>query len=186
MRQELSVESTTFDDGPQPPVSVGEPARTMRLELSSALLTVCAVVIAVGIVGLAVVVAHRQKRKRQLKAILRAKNLGPFWSSREIAQGIGRKFRLDQMPPPPPPGLLISAKTVTSSLPPSDSSSPSSGSSVVSEDEDSQAPVIMSSKVCYALKIASIIFIIQKTPLLRADFFDQNSGFIASLKLAQH
>ena len=39
-----------------------------RLELSSALLTVCALVIAVGIVGLAVVVAHRQKRKRQLKA----------------------------------------------------------------------------------------------------------------------
>ena len=38
-----------------------------RLELSSALLTVCALVIAVGIVGLAVVVAHRQKRKRQLK-----------------------------------------------------------------------------------------------------------------------
>ena len=63
----------------------------LRLELSSAL-AVFALVILVGIFGLAVVVGHRQKRKRQLKALLRAKNLGPFLSSREIALGIGSKY----------------------------------------------------------------------------------------------
>ena len=62
----------------------------LRLELSSALAVFAlALVILVGIFGLAVVVGHRQKRKRQLKALLRAKNWGPFLSIREIALGIG-------------------------------------------------------------------------------------------------
>ena len=57
-------------------------------ELSFALVTF-AVVIFLGIIGLSVVVTHRQKRKRQLKALLRAKNLGPILESREIAQNTG-------------------------------------------------------------------------------------------------
>ena len=57
-------------------------------ELSVALVTF-AVVIFLGIIGLSVVVTHRQKRKRQLKALLRAKNLGPILESREIAQNTG-------------------------------------------------------------------------------------------------
>jgi hypothetical protein len=45
-----------------------------------------------GIIGLGVVVTHRQKRKRQLKDLLRAKNLGPILESREIAQNTGTFF----------------------------------------------------------------------------------------------
>ena len=45
-----------------------------------------------GIIGLGVVVTHRQKRKRQLKDLLRAKNLGPILESREIAQNTGKFF----------------------------------------------------------------------------------------------
>ena len=61
------------------------------MELSLALV-VFAVVILIGIVGLGIVVCHRQKRKRQLKALLRSKNLGPLLSSREIAKGISSKY----------------------------------------------------------------------------------------------
>ena len=61
-------------------------------ELSVALVTF-AVVIFLGIIGLSVVVTHRQKRKRQLKALLRAKNLGPILESREIAQNTGEITR---------------------------------------------------------------------------------------------
>ena len=46
-------------------------SRPMELSLA---LVVFAVVILVGIVGLGIVVCHRQKRKRQLKALLRSKN----------------------------------------------------------------------------------------------------------------
>ena len=60
-------------------------------EVSFALVTF-AVVIFLGIIGLFVVVAHRQKRKRQLKALLRAKNLGPLLDSKEIAQSTGMKY----------------------------------------------------------------------------------------------
>jgi hypothetical protein len=60
-------------------------------ELSFALL-LFAIVIFLGIIGLFVVVAHRQKRKRQLKALLRAKNLGPLLDSKEIAQATGQKY----------------------------------------------------------------------------------------------
>ena len=45
-----------------------------------------------GIIGLFVVVAHRQKRKKQLKALLRAKNLGPLLESKQIAQNTGMKY----------------------------------------------------------------------------------------------
>ena len=34
----------------------------------------------------------RQKRKKQLKALLRAKNLGPLLDSKEIAQSTGMKY----------------------------------------------------------------------------------------------
>ena len=61
------------------------------MELSLALV-VFAIVILIGIVGLGIVVCHRQKRKRQLKALLRSKNLGPLLSSREIAKGISSKY----------------------------------------------------------------------------------------------
>ena len=64
-------------------------SRPMELSLA---LVVFAVVILVGIVGLGIVVCHRQKRKRQLKALLRSKNLGPLLSSREIAKGISSKY----------------------------------------------------------------------------------------------
>ena len=57
----------------------------------SLLLVAFAAIIFVGILGLVVVVVHRQKRKRQLKALLRAKNLGPILESREIAQSTGMK-----------------------------------------------------------------------------------------------
>lgn len=57
----------------------------------SLLLVTFAVVIFMGILGLSVVVVHRQKRKRQLKALLRAKNLGPVLESREIARSTGLK-----------------------------------------------------------------------------------------------
>ena len=36
--------------------------------------------------------AHRQKRKKQLKALLRAKNLGPLLESKQIAQNTGMKY----------------------------------------------------------------------------------------------
>ena len=59
-------------------------------ELSLALVTFAGVIF-VGIIGLFVVVIHRQKKKKHLKALLRAKNLGPVLESREIAQHTGMK-----------------------------------------------------------------------------------------------
>ena len=35
---------------------------------------------------------YRQKRKKQLKALLRAKNLGPLLESKQIAQNTGMKY----------------------------------------------------------------------------------------------
>lgn len=64
---------------------------TNSVEVSVALVTF-ALVIFLGIVGLFVVVLHRQKRKRQLKALLRAKNLGPILESKAIAQSTGMKY----------------------------------------------------------------------------------------------
>jgi hypothetical protein len=81
------------------------------LELSLALV-VFAIVILIGIVGLGIVVCHRQKRKRQLKALLRSKNLGPLLSSREIAKGISSKYlspkythMKNTVSTPPSPGI---------------------------------------------------------------------------------
>jgi len=53
----------------------------------------------VGILGLAAVVVHRQKKKHQLKALLRAKNLGTVLETREIAQGISKKYNLENRLP---------------------------------------------------------------------------------------
>lgn len=63
----------------------------MRSTWLSFALAIFAITIFVGILGLAAVVSHRQKRKRQLKALLRAKNLGPILESKEIAQSVGEK-----------------------------------------------------------------------------------------------
>ena len=60
-------------------------------ELSFALV-IFASVIFIGIIGLGIVVVHRQKKKRQLKALLRAKNLGPLLESKEIATNTGKKY----------------------------------------------------------------------------------------------
>ena len=94
------------------------------LELSLALV-VFAVVILIGIVGLGIVVCHRQKRKRQLKALLRSKNLGPLLSSREIAKGISSKYLSPKythmentLSTPPSPGLSSMPITKRPSLPP--------------------------------------------------------------------
>ena len=59
-------------------------------ELSFALVTF-AIVIFLGILGLFIVVSHRQKKKRHLKALLRAKNLGPMLESKEIAHTTASK-----------------------------------------------------------------------------------------------
>ena len=64
---------------------------TSRTYQVSFALVIFAVVIFLGISGLFVVVIHRQKRKKQLKALLRAKNLGPVLESREIAQNTGKE-----------------------------------------------------------------------------------------------
>ncbi len=54
------------------------------------------------------VVAHRQKKKRQLKSLLRAKNLGTILDSKEIAQGISKKYNLDDRLPRYTQVILIS------------------------------------------------------------------------------
>ena len=59
-------------------------------ELSFALVAF-AIVIFLGILGLFIVVSHRQKKKRHLKALLRAKNLGPMLESKEIAHTTASK-----------------------------------------------------------------------------------------------
>lgn len=129
MRQLSSSEA--LESAPQDPSSAaddneGSSSNALRLELACAL-TVFALVIAMGIFGLAVVVAHRQKRKRQLKALLRAKNLGPFLSSREIAQGIGMKF-------------LHPMTKRTPTTPPSSSPSSPASSTFASSSSISQPP----------------------------------------------
>ena len=63
---------------------------SQTFELSFALVTF-AIVIFLGILGLFVVVSHRQKKKRHLKALLRAKNLGPVLDSKEIAHTTASK-----------------------------------------------------------------------------------------------
>lgn len=63
---------------------------TRTFELSFALVAF-AIVIFLGILGLFIVVSHRQKKKRHLKALLRAKNLGPVLESKEIAHTTASK-----------------------------------------------------------------------------------------------
>ena len=63
-----------------------------KSHMLSLALSLSTIVILLGIFGLIVVANHRQKRKRQLKAILRAKNLGPVLESRKIAREIGKNF----------------------------------------------------------------------------------------------
>ena len=55
-----------------------------KSSLLSLALSLSTIVILVGIFGLVVVANHRQKKREQLKAILRAKNLGPVLESRKI------------------------------------------------------------------------------------------------------
>lgn len=63
-----------------------------RSHMLSLALSLSTIVILIGIFGLVVVANHRQKRKRQLKAILRAKNLGPVLESRKIAREVSDNF----------------------------------------------------------------------------------------------
>ncbi len=64
-----------------------------KSHLLSLFLSLSTMVILLGILGLVLVANHRQKRKRQLKAILRAKNLGPVLESRQIAKEISDNFK---------------------------------------------------------------------------------------------
>ena len=63
-----------------------------KSSLLSLALSLSTIVILVGIFGLVVVANHRQKKREQLKAILRAKNLGPVLESRKIANEVGSNF----------------------------------------------------------------------------------------------
>ena len=63
-----------------------------KSHMLSLALSLSTIVILIGIFGLVVVANHRQKRKRQLKAILRAKNLGPVLESRKIAREVSKNF----------------------------------------------------------------------------------------------
>ena len=105
-------------------VSMSSPS---SFQLSFALMAF-ALVIFLGIVGLTVVVIHRQKKKKQLKALLRAKNLGPVLESREIARTTGIKHypQYAKTSPPPPPvevkktampadAVLVQSEVATSS-----------------------------------------------------------------------
>ncbi len=64
-----------------------------KSHLLSLFLSLSTTVVLLGILGLVLVANHRQKRKRQLKAILRAKNLGPVLESRKIAKEISQSFK---------------------------------------------------------------------------------------------
>ncbi len=66
-------------------------AKSHMLSLALSLSTI---VILLGIFGLIVVANHRQRKRQQLKAILRAKNLGPMLESRKIAKEVSDTFGL--------------------------------------------------------------------------------------------
>lgn len=63
-----------------------------KSSILSLALSLSTIVILLGIFGLVVVANHRQKKREQLKAILRAKNLGPVLESRKIASEVGNNF----------------------------------------------------------------------------------------------
>ena len=63
-----------------------------KSSILSLALSLSTIVILLGIFGLVVVANHRQKKREQLKAILRAKNLGPVLESRKIANEVGSNF----------------------------------------------------------------------------------------------
>ena len=63
-----------------------------KSSILSLALSLSTIVILLGIFGLVVVANHRQRKREQLKAILRAKNLGPVLESRKIASEVGSNF----------------------------------------------------------------------------------------------
>ena len=63
-----------------------------KSSILSLALSLSTIVILLGIFGLVVVANHRQRKREQLKAILRAKNLGPVLESRKIASEVGNNF----------------------------------------------------------------------------------------------
>ena len=63
-----------------------------KSHMLSLALSLSTIVILLGIFGLIVVANHRQKKRRQLKEILRAKNLGPVLESKKIASEVGNNF----------------------------------------------------------------------------------------------
>ena len=65
-----------------------------KSHMLSLALSLSTIVILLGIFGLVIVANHRQKKKQQLKAILRAKNLGPVLESRKIAREVSDSFGL--------------------------------------------------------------------------------------------
>ena len=74
-----------------------------KSHILSLALSLSTIVILIGIFGLIVVANHRQKRRRQLKDILRAKNLGPVLESKKIAREVSDNLMSSKKTKPFPP-----------------------------------------------------------------------------------
>jgi hypothetical protein len=86
-----------------------------KSHMLSLALSLSTIVILLGIFGLVIVANHRQKKKNQLKAILRSKNLGPALESRKIAREVGSRFLLPRYNQTKKEMIASSKAAVTSS-----------------------------------------------------------------------